>query len=490
MSCDAMEFQSLTRQDIRPNTGIERNAVEVSVIWNGTVQSVLERPLDEKGDYTFVIGEDPSCDYVVPGELVGGLGKFTLASVRGGVFETIVLPTMKLCVRGADGTLKRLDDDGELSLPNLDAVSTIVGRHDIAEVQVGTVVFRMRMSRPLDKIASSLSFDKRTSAFIGFSAFLHAAVLFALCLVPPDAAGFHMDSMDGGNRFMKIMLTAPEANLLEEKKPPVPEQETRATGEAHAGASGQMGERTAPKTNNHAGHKGPRDNVNIELMRETLKETASTAGILSILSASKMPTSPFGSDRPLGVDPETFLGALIGDQYGVNFGFGGLGPKGTGRGGGGNGTGGVGVGSLKTIGRWGGGGTCADESCPAWNTGHGKLGGRVGKGPGLTSGPVTVSGSLSKETIRRIVRRHLNEVRFCYEQGLQKRPDLSGQVAVRFVIGAAGQVQSFLVASSTIGDAAVEMCISKVVGRMSFPVPENNGIVIVTYPFSLTSSEG
>ena len=95
-------------------------------------------------------------------------------------------------------------------------------------------------------------------------------------------------------------------------------------------------------------------------------------------------------------------------------------------------------------------------------------------------------GSLDKELIRRVVRQHMNEVRFCYESGLLRDADLFGRVQVSFTIGANGQVVAAAVQSSTLngGKGAVEQCIAGAARRWSFPRPER-GIVMVTYPFSL-----
>ncbi len=468
-----------------PSAGAARDAVEVTILWRGTVQAVLEKKLDDKSVFHFVIGEDPTCDYVVSGEDLGGRNRFTLATIARGVLQASVLPGMQLAVRAADGTVRYASADGGQAA----ACSQTVGESEIAEIVVGPLAFRIRLSNRLAKVAAPFSFDKRTGAFLGFSAFLHAAVLFALYLVPPDASGFNMDSFDNGGRFMKIMLTAPEAKLLPKPEPETPKKAARSGGRAHEGLSGQMGDRTAQRTTNRSGIKGPPDNLRPQMMRDAMKDNASTAGILAILSAAKMPTSPFGADRPLGFDPENALAALTGNDIGPNFGMGGLGPKGTGRGGGGDGRDTIGVGKIGRIAWSASHGSCTGAACPTWSGGSGRMRGRIGKGPILVPGKASVHGSLSKETIRRIVHRHINEIRFCYEQGLHKRPDLSGQVAVKFVITPSGSVQSSLVANSTVGDASVEMCISKVVSRMAFPMPENGGIVIVTYPFSLTSAD-
>jgi hypothetical protein len=96
-----------------------------------------------------------------------------------------------------------------------------------------------------------------------------------------------------------------------------------------------------------------------------------------------------------------------------------------------------------------------------------------------------VRGPLSKEVVRRIVQRHINEVRFCYEQALNVRPWVEGLVAVKFVISEFGQLQTAALASSTLADARLEACIVEAVHRWTFPSPEAGGTVVVTQPFAL-----
>ena len=69
-----------------------------------------------------------------------------------------------------------------------------------------------------------------------------------------------------------------------------------------------------------------------------------------------------------------------------------------------------------------------------------------------------------------------------------KRPDLKGRVAVKFVIGGRGAVMRAVLSSSSLGDPQVEGCIVRTVERFVFPLPEDSGIVIVTYPFTLKAS--
>ena len=184
-----------------------------------------------------------------------------------------------------------------------------------------------------------------------------------------------------------------------------------------------------------------------------------------------------------GVDAEQALGGLIGKQIGSAHGAGGLGMIGTGhgRGGGGTGEGTIGLGSLGTIGRGGGG----------QGAGYGRLRGRrAGRRPRVMTGRPTVRGALDREIIRRIIRRHINEVRYCYARGLQSRPALAGRVNLQFSIASNGRVVSSTVISSTLGDRRVGVCISAAVRRWRFPAPRGGGLVIVRYPFVLRASGG
>ncbi|MGF1464622.1 MAG: TonB family protein [Sandaracinaceae bacterium] len=160
-----------------------------------------------------------------------------------------------------------------------------------------------------------------------------------------------------------------------------------------------------------------------------------------------------------------------------------LGLQGTGVGGGGSGEGTIGLGNLGTIGHGGGGLT---------GSGYGRgAGGRGARRvPQVRTGRADVRGGLSPEIIRRVIRRHLNEVRFCYERQLPSRPDLEGRVVVRFAIGAEGKVTSAAVGSSTLGSPPVEACVVSAVRRWAFPAPPVGGTVAVSYPFVLQAGEG
>ena len=125
----------------------------------------------------------------------------------------------------------------------------------------------------------------------------------------------------------------------------------------------------------------------------------------------------------------------------------------------------------------------ANASGSGYGRGSGSFRRRGGRSANVRQGRAVVRGSLDREIIRRVVRRHVNEVRVCYERVLATKPGLSGRVNTHFVITATGAVQGASVANSTLGDVSVETCITQAVGRWQFPSPGGGGIVMVNYPF-------
>jgi hypothetical protein len=82
-----------------------------------------------------------------------------------------------------------------------------------------------------------------------------------------------------------------------------------------------------------------------------------TLGVLRAATGSwNTPTSPFGAAAALGRDPQSAIGALMGDVSGGSGGRDALGLHGGGRGGGGSGEGWIGLGDIGRIGHGAGAG--------------------------------------------------------------------------------------------------------------------------------------
>ena len=188
----------------------------------------------------------------------------------------------------------------------------------------------------------------------------------------------------------------------------------------------------------------------------------------------------FGRDSALGMNAADVLHGLVDNQIGEAYGVGGLGLAGTGSGGGGLGEGTAGLGNLGTIGAAKGGGEVN-------GSGYGRgAGGRRAWAPEVVLGQATVRGSLDKEIIRRIVRRHINELKYCYQQELTRSPALGGRIMVQFTIAASGQVIASVLQYSTIGDTRLEGCAVQAVRRWEFPQTLGGGIAVVSFPFVFT----
>lgn len=320
---------------------------------------------------------------------------------------------------------------------------------------------------------------------------VHGAFLLMFYFLPPRPASLALDLLSQDSRLVQYLMEPPET--AEEETPEWMEQQQTnddqegGTGKRHKDDEGAMGEESHEKTTNRYGIEGPQDNPDPHMARQQAIDQARTAGAIGVLQAMagafNSPTSPYGQESALGADPMSALGALMGDQIGGNFGFGGLGLRGTGRGGGGTGEGTIGLGNIGTIGHGAGTG-----SGSGYGAGAGGFSGRRSSVPRIRTGEADVRGSLSAEVIRRVIRRHINEVRFCYEQELAQRPDLGGRVTVSFIISGTGAVQTASVANTTMNNARVEGCITQAVRRWTFPAPDGGGVVGVNYPFVLESN--
>ncbi|MCH9681527.1 MAG: AgmX/PglI C-terminal domain-containing protein [Deltaproteobacteria bacterium] len=253
-----------------------------------------------------------------------------------------------------------------------------------------------------------------------------------------------------------------------------------------------------------------------------------------------MGTARSASAWAVDEDDQDVWGGLTGTEVDEAFGLGGLGSTasasgvlgvmGAGRGGGGDGEGTIGLGNVGLIGKGGGSGSgsgygmdsgagfggrgshglgslpmdsmqmFADGPWANTNPMHGsRLPGeampparridglrrpRHVAVPRIRRGRPQVMGMLDADIIRRVVRHHANEVRYCYNQGLASNPTAGGRVEVAFTLDTSGTVTKSIVKESTLHDKNIGLCIAKATGRWRFPRPAA-GLVHVVMPFEL-----
>ncbi|MCB9596128.1 MAG: AgmX/PglI C-terminal domain-containing protein [Sandaracinaceae bacterium] len=458
------------------------SAVEVVVMWGENVLHVEH--------------VSPPRDVVI--EQVGDVAEAFPAVVEQGGRLFCVLPAGATgTVRAGDATktFAELQEEGKLT-PYADlAGASLYPLPDGATAQIDhaglSVVVRPTFAGK--SIAAAAPVVWRRYAWVGVSVGVHALFLVMFYFMPPHTSALSLDTVSATDRMVQYLDAAPEVVPEEPVEWEADSTESAGdAGQAHEGESGDSGRDDAPQTNRRFAIRGSDETP--EMARERIREniaTSSTIGTVAALMGSwNVPTSPFGADQAHGFDDTNALGELMGDAQGDSFGTYGLGMRGTGRGAGGTGQGTYGVGNLGTIGSCGRGRDC----------GHGNGTGRYGHGVGALrqrrgadvspiSGNAVVRGGLSREAIRRVVRRNLNQVRFCYEQGLSTNPSIEGRVVVSWTVDGNGVVQASTVASSTLANASVESCIANAVRRWSFPQPDGGMPVGVNYPFLLTSDQ-
>ena len=189
--------------------------------------------------------------------------------------------------------------------------------------------------------------------------------------------------------------------------------------------------------------------------------------------------SPHAGAYATGNDDEDVWGGLSGTEIGEAYGVGGLGLVGTGRGGGGTGLGRDGL-----IGSGGGGGSSTHRAVNGMRKSGAGYGGRAKGVPRVRVGTATLGRGLDKDIVRRIVRAHINEIRYCYNQTLLREPSTKGGLTIDFTISATGSVPRAKIKDRGDLPRPLADCINTTVKRWKFPRPTDHRAIDVRYPIT------
>ena len=466
----------LLRQTSLPPGEFERSeveAIEVIGFWGSTI--LFARHLS--GEANFVIGEGSPAvpvDFELPTAALGGHNVRLVETRAGAAHVNIPEPACAMLKQG-----------GESGFVPSQAASVALLSGTAVELSFGRLKFRLA-NVPAAKAtprAGLRTADRSVLSAFGLSFGVAAALLASLAFWMPPRGLADDDELDQDRLIeMKQYLSAgAERNREEEQIKPdsgLKNADPGAPKEAAQGREGALGKLNAPVTNRRAAVRG--DSPNTELSRAQQIEAAKHFGLVELLgsmSTSMGSSSPFARNEALGHEDLDAEGNMFGDTIGESGGNG-LRISGLDNGAGGHGVG-VGIGGI---------GTCGTGNCgPA---GDGRFGHEVGRtGPGHVTrspsihpdGTTQVSGRLPPEVVQRIVRQNYGRFRMCYENGLRANPNLTGRVAVRFVIGREGSVSNAANGGSDLPDSSVVSCVVQAFYGLSFPAPDN-GIVSVTYP--------
>jgi pSer/pThr/pTyr-binding forkhead associated (FHA) protein len=359
--------------------------------------------------------------------------------------------------------------DKRVASSDCDGYAVSLAGDDFIWIDLGGVVVEIFFQPVPKAVFVPLSETIDYTALNIFLVMFFLGAMFVISALTADMEGDEFaDDLNANNaRIAKLIIKPPEV----EKKLKAFSDQKKQSGEMaekHKKDEGQMGKKDAPKKSAHAAPKGDPNNKDQARLLMQKVFGASGGGISTI----------FGH-QGLGGELKSAMGNMFGAAPGDAQGFGGLGLRGSGSGGGGLGDT-IGIGGIGTKGRGGGTG--------GYGSGVGVLGGKQNVDIGITSSEPTVMGSLDKELIRQVIKRNVNQIRYCYESQLTRYPKLNGKVSVKFVISASGSVASSNVASADTNNAELETCVAGRVRTWMFPKPKGGGVVIVTYPFIFKKS--
>lgn len=345
--------------------------------------------------------------------------------------------------------------------------------HDRAQVSFDNVAFIVRYVRPSAAVTVNTLEEHDFTFFKIVSICLMAffALVAAMVLTPMGFGGEGDDIFANPSKYVKMVVKPEKKQEIKKFK----DLSGVAEGAKAKEKEGKFGKQEAKKDQADPSKKGA-PQVDANKREEDRKKVSSLMAGMFGGGASSNVFGPGG----LGTGVNDALGGLqggagVGDAQGV----GGLGSRGSGAGGGGTG---LGLGGLGTKGGGRGRG------------GYGAidLGGKGKDTTRVIPGKTTVVGGLDKDVIMKVIKRHQNEIKFCYEQELQKNPALAGKVAVAWTIDPTGGVSEANVSESSVGNANVEGCIVQRIRRWKFPEPAGGGVVNVTFPwiFKAAGDEG
>jgi TonB family protein len=427
------------------------------------------------------IGPSKDQDFIVGKDLTDQERPLVLFDESGNEYGLVITSEMTghLEVDGEALTLEEAIERGlTRSAPGVDGQVLALTSHTSARIEWRDNVFLFHFTSMPKGVGTSFGVDTQAIPYFAISAALHIALLIMAMSMPGDAGDLSLERLDEDDRFVEMMLKPKE----QEKKDSFFDQGDEEKAAKAKGEETKAGKKSADQTDKEMAIKGPPDNATAEVRKEHNKKVAMNAGINKVFQSEGV-SSMFGSaSESVGSDAIHALGNMQGASKGDAKGFGGLGLSGAGRGGGGGmSEEGLGIGRVGTAGRGGGG-----RGGKGYGEGAADMGDKGKAQPQVVPQRPDVTGSLDKEIIRRVVRQHRREIKFCYEQELQRNPELSGQVKVKFTISPSGDVVSAIVTESTLANRKVEQCMQGKIRRWNFPAPKGGGIVEVNYPFNFS----
>jgi len=430
-------------------------------------QILAEQLLGPTHKGAFKIGSAAGVDFAVGDQRLEG-PSFALVTADGAGGFTLRITgkmTGELERKGRIVTLMQAIESGMASRDD-DAYAIALEPDDIALVDIGGVVVDLCFQPVPQKVAVPITERLDWTALNIFLLVFFFAGLLVVAAVTRAASGDEFtDELSGNTAVLTKLLVKPP----DPQKNPFLEQlaKSKEKGEAPAafqGTEGQMGKKNAPNRDAKAAPKAidPNSKDQARLIAQRIFGGKGNAGIATLFGRA-------GLGGSLQAAMGHMTGSTVGDAGGVL----GMGLKGSGGGGGGTGNT-IGIGAVGTRGVAGGEGK--------YGTGIG-MGKKSSADIAITNSDPEVTGAYDPELIRRVVRSHHDQLKYCYDNALTRNPKLTGKVSVRWIITEGGTVGSSNVVNTTTNTPELDRCIAGRVLTWVFPKPKGGGVAVVTYPF-------
>jgi len=437
----------------------ENKYIEVTLRWGGTVTDVKRF----KNKPTFSIGKEKTDDLFVP--LDGGSMNLVTSQQGQG---------WKVRFReGMSGNVSRGDASAPLAqsgaVPDGDGRAIPLTDDTVVSIGVGYHTLEVRAVPKSRMVPIIPFFDALWANAALVTLFAASAMIATTVFYPVGMDNLDDDLLTNPTKFQTMILKPPpkDNSFLNKLKGPK-EQKMAAKND-----QGKAGDKKAdPKKDQGKMATKAKEPTNEEVVAGKMAALFGDKGSAGIASI-------FDSDAKGGA-LEAALGGIDGAKVAAGYGAGGLGLRGGGPGGGGVGVGTLGTGKIGTRGRGSGDG--------AYGSGEGGLGKKSDRDISMTTGTPVILGSLDPEIIRRIVREHAGQIRYCYESELTRTPGLYGKIVMKWVINGEGKVMQATTAETQMKNANVENCLASRIKTWVFPKPKGGGIVIVNYPFVFKQS--
>ncbi|NOZ85026.1 MAG: TonB family protein [Deltaproteobacteria bacterium] len=471
---------SLTEEDLEEIEDHRAGEVlQVKMFWEDTMLGVEH--LNPKKNQVITVGEDKKAHFYVPTD--SEMDLWPLVKVETGEYLLCIAEGMEGYVeRGGERTSVKTLVEERKARPSDegDGIYEYPFPGDAtAHVAYDTVEFDIKFVVPGKKVVVPWWTTINWALFQTFilTAALEIAVLGLAFWYPPEAESLSLDLFSTPNRFVKFIIQAPKEkkkkNLKLGKKPG-----NKGNAGRYKGKEGRAGNKNKPIKKKKLSSEDIKKWLDATKRARDAK-VAKSKGILKILGnagGSSGLSSVFGRSG-LGGDIDRALGGVTGGAGTGNSdlgGYGGLGERGTGPGGGGTGDL-IGLGRLGTAGRGGDGN--------GYGYGMGQLGRKGERGVSVETGQAIIMGALDRSIIKRVIRSHRAQIKYCYDRELVRTKGLFGKIVVQFTIQPSGRVSQASVAQTTMHNRNVENCVVTRIKTWRFPKPKGGGIVIVKYPF-------